>query len=583
MSDQRPLEPSAGGRSGLDDLLSLSQKLNQQAFGNPPTDGWLNAFLILVLERFGAMSVQGVQVVQVIGNAAIPIGSAGTIPTESSGQFTIEPGSPIIYVINTRQMASSLTQRIYPVLIGNDLVAVLIAYTGGPRSREAMDTLDQSLSLLTLQLGPAVVQTLRTPGPRTGRLTNQIEMLRSLYEVTRTVSATLEGPDSFDKAARSLVDSLHVDHAEIMVFDRTRNVSRVVAESPDTGQANIEIPLRGFYLLDRFERDPKPLAISRSDVDDSFTRDQKDLQASLQQAKARSALILPMIAQETLVGVIGIHTYETYREFRGEEIEAASAIASQLAISVRNNQLYNEMKRRADQLEHIADLSRRVTATFDRQAIFDIVKEGTRKLIECDLISVALRSLDGATMQLFILGDSAPAMTEFPAEQSGLSLVAQAVQPLVLDNIGGSDHQDYKLLSQSRMRAAIIVPLSVGRKVIGTFNVLHRRAGFYTADDLAVLEQVGNQLAIALENARLFSQTAERAYTEELTNQLNVGIQVAGDVQSVLLGTTRQIAEALGARKARVRLQTPPTPAPPTIDAAAILSISNKLAGKREG
>lgn len=582
MSDQKPLETSADKQNGLDAVLFLSTELNRRAFDNPPPEGWLNSFLTVVLERFAPLAIQGIQVVQVIGNVAVSIGKAGAILAETVGQFTIDPTSPIAIAMNTRQMATALTQRIYPVLIGKDIVAVVIVYTGTARSRDATETIDQAFALLTLQLGPAVVQTLRTPGPRTGRLTNQIEMMRSLYEVTRTVSATLEGSDSYKEAARSLVDSLHVDHAEIVVFDRTHNTARVAAESPDTGQANVEIPLRGYYLLDRFERDPKPLVISRADIADTFAPDQKDLLASLQQAKARSALILPMLAHDTLVGAIGIHTYETYREFRAEEIEAGAAIASQLAISVRNTELYNEIKRRADQLENIGDLSRRVTATFDRQTIFQIVKEDTQKLIESDLISVALRSGDGALLQLFILGDSAPAMTEFQTEQSGLSLVAQAAEPLVLDDISGSEHLDYKLLAQSRMRAAIIVPLIVGRKVIGTFNVLHRRAGFYTADDLAVLEQIGNQVAIALENARIYNQTAERANTEELMNQLNVGVQVAGDVQNVLLGTTRQIAQALGARKARVRLQTP-SPSAPTLDAAAILSISNKLSSKREG
>lgn len=582
MSDQRPTETSADKQHGLDAILFLSQQLNRQAFDNPPPEGWLNSFLAIVLDRFSSLSLQGVQIVQVIGNVAIPIGKAGAVPEETAGQFTIVPTSPIAAALNTRQMATALTQRVYPVLIGRDIVAVLIGYTGTARTRETSEILDQSFALLTLQLGPAVVQTLRTPGPRTGRLTNQIEMMRSLYEVTRTVSATLEGSESFNQAARSLVDSLHVDHAEIVVFDRAHDVARVAAESPDTGQANMEIPLRGFYLSERFERDPKPLVISRADIADTFTPEQKGLLESLQQAKARSALILPMMAQDTLVGLIGLHTYETYREFRAEEIETVAAIASQLAISVRNTELYNEIKRRADQLENIADLSRRVTATFDRNTIFQIVKEDTQKLIETDLISLALRSADNATLQLFILGDSAPAMTEFPAEQSGLNLVAQAAEPLILNDISGSDHLDYKLLAQSRMRAALIVPLLVGRKVIGTYNILHRRAGFYTAADLPVLGQIGNQVAIALENARIYNQTAERAYTEELMNQLNVGIQVAGDVQNVLLGTTRQIAQALGARKARVRLQTP-SPSSSTLDAAAILSISNKLSGKREG
>src|SRR5689334_10106363 len=116
---------SADNQNSLDAVLALSMQLNQQAFDNPPPEGWLNSFLAVVLERFASLSLQGVQVVQVIGNLAITIGKAGNLTGEAEGQFTIDPTSAIAAALNKRQIATIMTQRVYPVLIGKDVVALL--------------------------------------------------------------------------------------------------------------------------------------------------------------------------------------------------------------------------------------------------------------------------------------------------------------------------------------------------------------------------------------------------------------------------------------------------------------------------
>src|SRR5258707_10423861 len=117
----------------------------------------------------------------------------------------------------------------------------------------------------------------------------------------------------------------------------------------------------------------------------------------------KGMVILPMLVQDELIGSVGIDTYYEQRTFKTDEIEAAMAITSQLAVSVRNAQIYDEVKRRANQLERIANLSRRVTSTFNRDEIFQIIKEETLNLIETEQISVALRDKETTKLRLFVL------------------------------------------------------------------------------------------------------------------------------------------------------------------------------------
>jgi GAF domain-containing protein len=295
----------------------------------------------------------------------------------------------------------------------------------------------------------------------------------------------------------------------------------------------------------------------------------------------KGMVILPMLVQDELIGSVGIDTYYEQRTFKTDEIEAAMAITSQLAVSVRNAQIYDEVKRRANQLERIANLSRRVTSTFNRDEIFQIIKEETFNLIETEQISVALRDKETTKLRLFVLDRPEAVSVDFDFEQTGQRFILNDGEPLVLDDISSSEYPDYKLLAKGGMHAALIVPLLVGGRTIGTYIVTHSRVGKYSSIDVAVLEQIGNQLAIALENARLYTQASQRIEIERLINQMGGSLHGNSDMQGILLSTLQQIAEALNARRARVRLQM--SAAQPTDMSKAIGKLLGKLSEKSEG
>jgi GAF domain-containing protein len=470
-------------------------------------------------------------------------------------------------------MTITADMHVYPIIGGEDAVGVLIAYTS-----HTDELVDNALGALALQLGPAIMQELRLPGGgTTGRLTRQIDMLRSLTEATKTVSSAMESMEVLNRGAKSLVEALKIDHSWIVVNDYTQAIGRVVAEYPDHGYVSAKIQLQGSPLQQRLMNERKPIVIPNVAENTEFGTN-KELIDSL---GMKGMIVLPMLVQDELIGSVGIDSYYEQRTFKPDEIEAAMAITSQLAVSVRNAQIYDEVKRRANQLERIADLSRRVTSTFNRNEIFQIIKEETLNLIETEQISVAVRDSDGSKLRLFVLDKAEPAAVEFQIEQTGQRLILTNAEPLMLDDISGSEYPDYKLLAQTGMRAALIVPLMVGGRTVGTYIVTHSQVGKYSSIDLAVLEQIGNQLAIALENARLYTQAAQRVEIEHLINQMGGSMAGTNDMQGILLSTVQQIAEALSARRARVRLQM--TATQPTDMSKAIGKLLGKLSEKSEG
>jgi GAF domain-containing protein len=345
---------------------------------------------------------------------------------------------------------------------------------------------------------------------------------------------------------------MHIDHVSVVVFDYKERVGTVISEYPDNGIVSLRLPM-STPLQEKLENTHSPVVIRNVDT----ALELSSAQAMLQQIGVKSIAVLPMIVQDDLIGAVHLDAFYDYRDFTVEEVEAATAVTSQLAVSAHNAQLYQELRRRAHQLERITELSRRVTSTFDRGEIYQIAREETQKIIDADVVAVGLRSPDGALLTTYILMEDGPIVADFPLDRAALRFVFNTVEPLVLDDISGSDDPDYRLFTHSGMRAAAIVPLIAGGRAIGAYCVLHREPSHYHAIDLAVLEQIGNQLAIALENARLYTQTLQRAETERLMNRLSGSIQGRGDLQDMVLGTVQEIADALGARRARVRLEMP--------------------------
>ncbi|TET40631.1 MAG: PAS domain S-box protein, partial [Dehalococcoidia bacterium] len=92
--------------------------------------------------------------------------------------------------------------------------------------------------------------------------------------------------------------------------------------------------------------------------------------------------------------------------------------------------------------------------------------------------------------------------------------VAQSGKPIVLENISGDPRLTRSVVRDEGMRAFASVPLKSKDRVLGVLNVISHVQRQISPREIELLEAIGNQIAVAVENARLFEQTAARA--EEL-------------------------------------------------------------------
>jgi GAF domain-containing protein len=78
-----------------------------------------------------------------------------------------------------------------------------------------------------------------------------------------------------------------------------------------------------------------------------------------------------------------------------------------------------------------------------------------------------------------------------------------------------------------------------------------------SAEDRAVIEAVTSQVALALENARLFEEAQRRASREELTSAITARIRASLDIDTVLKTAVQEMRQALGLPEVVIRLASP--------------------------
>jgi GAF domain-containing protein len=107
----------------------------------------------------------------------------------------------------------------------------------------------------------------------------------------------------------------------------------------------------------------------------------------------------------------------------------------------------------------------------------------------------------------------------------------------------------------------LAVPIKVRGQVIGVLDTYKPAgAGDWTQGEIALLEAIATQLDSALESARLYQDTQRRVAREQAIRHVTEHMRRAVDIETILQNTVTELANALGAPRAYVRLGTELTP-----------------------
>jgi GAF domain-containing protein len=377
-------------------------------------------------------------------------------------------------------------------------------------------------------------------------------LLDAISAISHEISSQRAGDQVFQAACQRLADTLSVDYVLVVRGDPGASAGAVVAEFPVHLGENAPVAQEGFAAYQQIKASRQPVIVSGLDASDPG-------HAHFQPLDLVTLLLVPLLVPASLTGFLLIGSTQPDRRFTENERRALQTVAAQVAISLRNAELSAEIQHRASQLDQLTAFGRLVTSTLDRDQILQHVIEIVPDLLPTDQLSVALLSAGQSRMHIITLGSGAPLREDdLAAAGSGVEEVVQKQNPVLLGDLQRSTYTDHARMREQGLRSLLIAPLTVSGDTFGAVMTAHRRADRYTPTDLALLQQIANQIAIALENARQFQTTRQRAQQEESLSEIVAHLQQQADLRVMLQQAMQDLGHLLGARRARVRLQVTP-------------------------
>ena len=259
-----------------------------------------------------------------------------------------------------------------------------------------------------------------------------------------------------------------------------------------------------------------------------------------------SSLAVPLLVKERLIGALILERRGEPKRYSDEETAVVSTFANQAAVAIENARLYEAEQRRARELATIAEVSQRVASILDLDELFVQVVELVRK--EFGYYHVSLFTVEpGQSVPTFRASTSPFIQQRGLPIQAGkgiISWVANHGQALLANDVTAEPrYQSDEALPDTR--AELAVPLRVEGRTVGVLDVQSDRPGAFTPEDLFITQTLADQVAVAVENARLYAAQQEQAWISTALLQVSELAGRTRDLDEILAGLVR-LAPMLG-------------------------------------
>jgi GAF domain-containing protein len=241
--------------------------------------------------------------------------------------------------------------------------------------------------------------------------------------------------------------------------------------------------------------------------------------------ETRSEMAVPVKLGAEVVGVLDVQS-EKMGGLTQEDEKIVQALANQVAVAVRNARLFTQTQ---DALYEAQKLQQLYTG----QAWEKLSARHTR---------------DYEFRQAVL-----PPLQETPLPEAVAALQQKQTVELKLsatERNGGE-------LDSEEAHSALATPLKLRDQIIGVLGIhSDNPQRQWTADEIALIEAVSEQMSLAIENARLFEETGRRAGRERMIADVTQQVWASGELERVMQTAVEQLGLKLDASKVVIRLGT---------------------------
>jgi diguanylate cyclase (GGDEF)-like protein len=334
----------------------------------------------------------------------------------------------------------------------------------------------------------------------------RIKELESLQATLKGISSQLDLAQLLKYIMESALSLLESTSGVMGLYQEEANNFKIainISEGKDlTG--NLLQPNEGLMGIVAASKEPFTL-------DDYSTWD-KHLEEYVS-AFPHAVLEVPLIAGEKLVGVLAIGDANPQRKYNEDDIQLLSLFAQQATIALTNARLFTNAQQRAEEAETLRQASAIVASTLKQKKALHLILEQLSLVIPYDSASILL--LKGNELELVEgrgFTNQAPPLglrISLDQNQPG-ALVFKQRKPLVVKNMP-LEFPDFLKFVETPILSWIGVPLIFKNRMIGILSLDSLEVNRYTENQANLVSAFAAQVAVALENVRLYESAVQSA------------------------------------------------------------------------
>lgn len=286
-------------------------------------------------------------------------------------------------------------------------------------------------------------------------------------------------------------------------------------------------PISQDHLVRRIIRGKKPFILSEVSQD-------PDWETFSGTIDVQSWVGLPLIHGNRTIGLLTLdHDQPGY--YTEAIRDRLVLFGNQAAIAVRNARLHADLERQVERLRTLNQISHKLSAQLDENSICKTVVEAVVQTLDCMHCTIFMLKDDLLVPQAFHTKGEDIKITRCFALGEGLAgWVAQKGRSVLLLDVKKDKRFSQGMTRPEVERSLILVPVRVGRRVVGVISADEDRINAFDKSDLQLTETLALQTGIALENASLFKQEQQRANAMDLLQRIGARISETLDLEKTL-------------------------------------------------
>lgn len=430
---------------------------------------------------------------------------------------------------------------VIPVMNDVTILAVLILGAHA-KQRIEEESIDPLLHLC--EMIPVVLENVKAARATQKRLRE----LETISETSSTISSSNDLNELYEIIHKQIRAMLGDIHFSIALYERQNKTIELPYIYGDGKTRSLPPYEMGQGLISILIRTHQPMLLM--DVSEIEQRLQT-VGVKGTEEKAKSWLGCPLVVGGETIGALIVQDFERERHFNQDDLRFMIALSSQVAGCINTIHLLEDARRKALQLETVADISREVSGSLIVDNLLRQAVELVRVRLNFYHASVLLVNETGEQVIIREATGEAGAQMKragYKLAVGSKSIIGQVTQrktPMVVNETRGDPtYYPNPLLPETKAEACL--PLKVGERVLGVLDVQSDRAFVFAEENIKILQILADQLAIGIVNSELFAEAQERLSQHRLLHHVTTAAASSTTIDEALNSAVQGLQVTLG-------------------------------------